>query len=196
MFAVTATSKALAAAGIDHIVTEGGRIIVEADYDGDKMVPDIISVTKQGDTYIAKRSKKKMVPFREYQRKLMKKRREAGYAAKEAKLREKLGSKAGKVRPAQKKSAKLAWTKSPRLQKVHKQHLKLEEAKKAADKARNDAKRASKKEAASKKKTAGKKVAKVAPKAAPKKVAKPATKVKVNSAKPAAKKSSGKGRFA
>ena len=191
MFAVTATSKALAAAGIDHIVTEGGRIIVEADYDGDKMVPALISVTKQGDKYIAKRSKKKMVPFRVYQAKLMKARREAGYAAKEAKKRKKLGAKAGKVRPKQKKSMKTAWTKTPKLQAIHKRHLKLEEAKKAATKARNDAKRATKKENAAKKKT-GKKVAKVAPKAAPKKAAPKAAPKKAAPAK----KTSGKGRFA
>ena len=79
-FAVTATSKALAAAGIDHIVTEGGRILVEAAYDGDKMVPALISVTKQGKTYIAKRSEKKLVKFRDYCRALMKARREAGYS--------------------------------------------------------------------------------------------------------------------
>ena len=188
MFAVTATSKALAAAGIDHIVTEGGRIIVEADYDGDKMVPALISVTKQGDKYIAKRSKKKMVPFRVYQAKLMKARREAGYAAKEAKLRKQLGAKAGKVRPKQKKSMKKAWGKSPKLQAIHKRHLKLEEAKKAATKARNDAKRATKKENAAKKKT-GKKVA---PKAAPKKAAPKAAPKKAAPAK----KTSGKGRFA
>lgn len=161
-FAVTATSKALAAAGIDHIVTEGGRILVEAAYDGDKMVPALISVTKQGKTYIAKRSKKKMVKFRDYCRALMKARREAGYSKTEKILREKLGSKAGHVRPKQSKSAKKAWKSSPKLAKIHKKHLENEKASKKAIKS-----------VIKKSKAAGKKVVKktASKKVAPKKVA-------------------------
>lgn len=156
-FAVTATSRALAAMGIDHIVTEGGRILVEAAYDGDKMVPALISVTKQGKTYIAKRSKKKMVKFRDYCRALMKARREAGYNKIEKKLREKLGSKAGHVRPKQSKSAKKAWKSSPKLTKIHKKHLENEKAsKKAINSVIKKSKAAGKKIV---KKTAGKKVA-------------------------------------
>jgi hypothetical protein len=190
MFAVTATSKALALAGIDHIVTEGGRIIVEADYDGDRMVPDVISVTKDGNRYIAKRSKKKMVTFRAYQKKLMKYRREAGYGVVEKKNREKLGKKAGKVRPAQKKSAKLAWTKSPILKKKHETHVKKVDAKRKAAEDRAL-------QILSKKKAAApaKKASKPAAKPAAKKASKPA--VKVNSKKPAGKiKIGGKKRFA
>ena len=161
-FAVTATSKALAAAGIDHIVTEGGRILVEAAYDGDKMVPALISVTKQGKTYIAKRSKKKLVKFRDYCRDLMKARREAGYNKTEKILREKLGSKAGHVRPKQSKSAKKAWKSSPKLAKIHKKHLENEKASKKAIKS-----------VIKKSKAAGKKVVKktASKKVAPKKVA-------------------------
>jgi hypothetical protein len=161
-FAVTATSKALAAAGIDHIVTEGGRILVEAAYDGDKMVPALIRVTKQGKTYIAKRSKKKLVKFRDYCRALMKARREAGYSETEKKLREKLGSKAGHVRPKQSKSAKKAWKSSPKLAKIHKKHLENEKASKKAIKS-----------VIKKSKAAGKKVVKktASKKVAPKKVA-------------------------
>lgn len=162
-FAVTATSKALAAAGIDHIVTEGGRILVEAAYDGDKMVPALISVTKQGKSYIAKRSKKKLVKFRDYCRALMKARREAGYSKTEQKLREKLGSRAGHVRPKQSKSAKKAWKSSPKLLKLHKKHLENEKASKKAIKS------VIKKSKAAGKKTASKKTA--SKKVAPKKVA-------------------------
>lgn len=181
MFAVTATSKALALAGIDHIVTEGGRIIVEADYDGDKMVPALVRVVKEGGLYKAVRSKKKTEPFRVYQRKLMKARREAGYALVEEKNRKKLGKKAGKVRPAQKKSASKAWTTSPLLKKKHETHVKKVDAKRKAAEERALSILSKKKAAAPAKKKSGK----VAAKPVAKKVSKPV-------AKPVAKKHAGK----
>jgi hypothetical protein len=182
-FAVTATSKALAAAGIDHIVTEGGRIIVEAAYDADRMVPAFVRVVKEGNTFKAIRSKKKTERFADYQRKLMKARRDAGYAEIEKKHRDKPHTK----RPAQKKSMEKAWTKSPKLLKIHKKHEDKEKARRDAI-AERALKRIAKKKAAmeAKKKPAKKS----ASKPAAKKASKPAAK-KVAPKKPVAKKGFG-----
>jgi hypothetical protein len=104
-FAVTAVSKKLVKAGLDHIITESGRIIVDVStfvgasevaeaYDPMHKVKDLVSVKKDGKTWIYTRSKKKMVTEREYYSKLMKLKRAAGYKAIEKKLAKKREGKA------------------------------------------------------------------------------------------------------
>lgn len=105
-FAVTAVSKKLVKLGMDHIITASGRIIVDAEsvgtvaneeavaYDPTNMVKDLVSVKKEGKTWIYVRSKKKMVTEREYYAKLMKLKRAAGYKAIEKKLAAKREGKA------------------------------------------------------------------------------------------------------
>jgi hypothetical protein len=131
-FAVTAVSKKLAAAGLDHIITENGRIIVEA-YDKDALVADLVSVTKSGKTWTYKRSPKKKVTQQVYYRKLMQMKRAAGYSVKEKKM---AALRAGKAKDADRvKSAKKAYTTSPKLKARVKEAAKKEAAKKTAKKA-------------------------------------------------------------
>lgn len=76
-FAIQAVSKKLQAIGLSHLITEGGHIIVEA-YDPNALVADLISVKKEGKTWIIKRSPKKKVKAREYYKKLMRAKRASG----------------------------------------------------------------------------------------------------------------------
>lgn len=76
-FAVLATSKRLAEAGVEHIITASGNIIVEA-YDPNALVKDLVSVKKEGKTWVIKRSPKKMIKARDYYRKLMAAKRATG----------------------------------------------------------------------------------------------------------------------
>jgi hypothetical protein len=126
---------------------------------------------------------KKTERFADYQRKLMKARRDAGYAEIEKKHRDKPHTK----RPAQKKSMEKAWTKSPKLLKIHKKHEDKEKARRDAI-AERALKRIAKKKAAmeAKKKPAKKSASKPAAKKASKPVAK-----KVAPKKPVAKKGFG-----
>ena len=76
-FAIQMVSRKLAQAGVSHLITEGGHIIVES-YDPNAMVADLISVKKEGKTWIIKRSPKKKVKAREYYKKLMRAKRASG----------------------------------------------------------------------------------------------------------------------
>jgi hypothetical protein len=149
-FAVTAVSKALSAAGINHLITEGGKIVVES-YDPKAMQRKPIKAVKTKTGWTITRSSK-MIPSRDAYALLMRLKRAAGYGTKEKKMREILGDRAGHVKPKQGKAMKKAWLTTPKL--------------KAKHKAAMDAKKGSGK----------KKVAKPAAKVA-KKVVKPAKKV-------------------
>lgn len=158
-FAVLATSKRLADAGVEHIITASGNIIVEA-YDPNAMVKDLISVKKEGKTWVIKRSPKKMIKARDYYRKLM--------AAKRA---------TGQYKP--KKTGKKFPKRAAAIKKAHKNPKLFKRDAAPAGGGKKVAKKVVK--PVSKK---------VAPKAAPKKVAKPAAKKTVKIVKKGAKKKS------
>lgn len=105
-FAVTAVSKKLVKLGMDHIITASGRIIVDAEsvgtvaaeeavaYNPTNLVSDLKSVKREGKKWIYVRSPKKKITEREYYKKLMRMKREAGYKAIEKKMAKKREGKA------------------------------------------------------------------------------------------------------
>lgn len=135
MFAVEAVSKRLAEAGISHIITAGGKLIVEA-YDANALVSAPKKVVKQGKKWIITRDPKKKIKAREAYRLLMKMKRDAGYGKTEKKLAEKRDGKA--KNPNRVKSAKKAWTTAPGLK------AKKKAAEKASKKTAKPAKKSAK----------------------------------------------------
>lgn len=99
-FAVEAVSKRLATAGISHIITEGGQIVVES-YDRNELVSTPTKATKVGKKWVITRNPKKKIKAHLAYALLMKLKRAAGYGKQEKKMREKLGDRAGHVKPLQ-----------------------------------------------------------------------------------------------
>ena len=115
-FGVIAVSKRLAEAGISHLVTAGGNIVVEA-YDPKAMMGKPIKVVKTKTGWVTTRSKKQ-VPAREAYKILMKLKRELGYGKQEKKMAALREDKA--PNPNRSKGAKKGWKSSPLLKEIHK----------------------------------------------------------------------------